>query len=566
MPEKDPREIKVNDIWLKYEASHDYMMRKQLVDKVNKFWSFYLGDQWIGLKRGNEELPSMNFIKPIVKYKVSTVSQNSLVANFSDASDDEESENVEIYRELNRRFAQSWDKAKMGTIAWNNNKAAAVQGDSYVYWGSKDTKETPQIIGSTSILFGDENEEDIQKQPYIIIRERLAKKKIIEQAKENGVPEIEIATIATDNETQDEIYNKDEVKDKVTSVLYMCKRDGVVNVAKATRGCIYEPLHPLAVTRNGVAIGGLSTYPIVPMKWEPKPNSMRGLGEVEMLIPNQLEVNKTLARRAMAVKLAAFPRIAYDATAITNPADLDKVGKAIGVTTGNAQSISQAIAYLNPSNISSDAQYLFNDLIDQTKDLNGAGDNALGNVDPERASGQAIIAVRDQTQVPLNEQINSYRQWVENVAMLWFDMWLTYEPDSFYVDKDVTIANPVSGTTTNAKQRVRVPYETLLQLKPSVRIDVSEDNKWTKLSEQQSTDQLLEKGHITFEEWADLSAENSPIPKAKILKLLNNRKEVQAQQAQMGMLMGMPQEQMQGQNMPAQGEQMSDASAQMPVT
>lgn len=521
-----PENIKVNEIWRKYQVSHDYMMRKSIVDKTNKYWNFYLGDQWAGMKRGNEELPLMNIIKPIVKYKVSTISQTALTANFSDANDEEEKDKVQIYKELNRRFAQSWDKAKMGSIAWKNNKAAAVQGDSYVYWGSKDTKETPQIIGATSILFGDENECDIQKQPYIIIRERLDIKKVKEIARENGCPEEEINTIATDNDTQDEIYNKDEVKDKVTSILYLTKdENGIVNVAKATQGCIYEPLHALAVTRGGETIGGLNSYPIVPMIWEPKPNSMRGLGEVEMLIPNQIEINKTLARRAVAVKLGSYPRLAYDATAISNPEDLDKVGKAIGVTTGNAQSIAQAIAYLNPANISSDANYLFRDLIDQTKDLNGAGDNALGNVDPERASGQAIIAVRDQTQVPLNEQIHAFRQWVESVAMLWYDMWLTFDPDGFEVDEDVTIGNGVSGQVTNAVRRVKVPYQRLKDLRPSVRIDISEDNKWTKLSEQQTTDNLLEKGHITFDEWADLSADNSTIPKAKLLRLIAKRVE-----------------------------------------
>lgn len=528
--EKDEKEC--TEIWLKYRKSHDYMLQKSLPSKVDKYWRFYLGDQWRGLKRGNEELPMMNIIKPIVKYKVSTISQNAMIANYSDASAMAGSEHQAIYKELNRRFSQSWEKAKMTDVCWRNNKNAAVQGDSFVYFGTQDTNDMPQIISTTAILFGDENTERIQDQPYIIIRERRDKKTVIEEALKNGIPEDQVKMIESDDETEDEVFNKTEVEDKVTTLLYFTKIDGIVNFAKTTKYCIYKPLTAIAVNRNGATIGGLTSYPIVPYYWEPQPNSARGLGEVEMLIPNQLELNKTLARRAVAIKMAAFPRIAYDATAVENPDDLTRVGAAIGVTTGNAQSISQAIAYLNPAHISGDAQQLFQDLLDQTKDLSGAGDNALGNVDPERASGQAIMAVRDQTQVPLNEQINAFQRFVEEVAMLWFDMWATYDPDGFTEEQTVQTEDPQTGQIITQTQEVPVPYEEIIKLRPTVRIDVSQDNRWTKLAEQQAADQLLNNQQIGFSEWVELCAENGPIPKSKLLKIVEQREQQQAQMAQ----------------------------------
>lgn len=531
MSERDENKKVCTDIWNKYNKSHDYMLKKGIISKTDKYWKFYLGDQWTGLKRGNEELPTMNMIKPIVKYKVSTISQNAMIANYSDASAQNGEEHQGVYKELNRRFAQSWEKAKMTDVAWRNNKAAAVQGDSYVYFGEKDTNKQPQIISNTAILFGDENISDIQAQPYIIIRERRERKAVIEEATENNIPEEEIKMIATDDDTEDEVLNKDEVKDKVTSLLYFTKIDGIVNFAKSTKSCIYKPLTPLTVTKNGKVLGGLETYPIVPYVWEPQPNMARGLGEVEMLIPNQLELNKTLARRAVAVKMAAFPRLAYDSTAISNPDDLTKVGAAIGVTTGNAQSISQAIAYLNPAHISGDAQQLFQDLLDQTKDLVGAGDNALGNVDPERASGQAIMAVRDQTQVPLNEQINAFQRFVEEVAMLWFDLWSTYDSEDFTEEQEIERVDPETREITKETIEVPVPYEEIIKLRPTVRIDVSQDNRWTKLAEQQAADQLLNNQQIGFSEWVELCAENGPIPKSKLLKIVNQREQQQQQMA-----------------------------------
>ena len=117
MPYNEKDKDECTAIWLKYEKSHEYLLRKSLVSRVNKYWKFYLGDQWTGLKRGNEELPMMNIIKPIVKYKVSTISQNAMIANYSDASAMSGSEHQAIYKELNRRFSQSWEKAKM-TDVW----------------------------------------------------------------------------------------------------------------------------------------------------------------------------------------------------------------------------------------------------------------------------------------------------------------------------------------------------------------------------------------------------------------------------------------------------------------
>ena len=59
------------------------------------------------------------------------------------------------------------------------------------------------------------------------------------------------------------------------------------------------------------------------------PNSARGVGECEPLIPNQIEINKTLARRSLIVKRYGYPTAVYDAEKIDNPAALQKVGAVV---------------------------------------------------------------------------------------------------------------------------------------------------------------------------------------------------------------------------------------------
>ena len=307
----------------------------------------------------------------------------------------------------------------------------------------------------------------------------------------------------------------------------MEKRNGAVYAGRATESVIIEPVEIIQGTLPGTGelkMKALSVYPVIPYVWENVPNSARGIGEVEQLIPNQLEANKTLARRAMAVKIGAYPRLAYDANAIDNPEDLDKVGVAIAVNGGGAQSINQMIAYLNAANISSDADNLFNTLIQTSKDLAGATDYALGNINPEQASGTAIIAVRDQAQVPLNEQVARYQQWVEDISLLWIDFWISYNPDGISFEVEDELGN---------KSEVAITQDEMEGLKPMVRIDVSQDNQWTKLAEQQSLDGLLQLQQITLEEFAEMVPDNSSVPKQKLLNVIEKRKAQQQMQQQM---------------------------------
>ena len=522
-------------IWQKYEKSKQYLDQKSLVTKTEKNWNFYIGKQWEGIGDGDMkgELPSMNFIKPTVKYKVSTVCQHAMTANYSDIRSDGQNEHV--YEVLNRKFSQSWEKAKMNTVAWKVVKASAIQGDSYLFWGTDKTTDVPQVINNTSVLLGDENTRELETQPYIIIRERYDIEYVKRIAKENGVSDEEIETIVSDDDTTNTLLNKTEVSNKVTCLLYMDKdKDGVVRVARTTRTVEFEKLRRIESTQRDSAIG-LKRYPIINFVWEEKPNDARGISEVELLIPNQVEANKTLARRSLTVKITAFPRLAYDVNAVSNPDDLEKVGAPIGVTTGGAQSINQAIAYLNAANISSDADKLSTDLITNTKELAGAGDFAMGNINPERASGNAIIAVRDQSQVPLNEQVSAYTQFVEDVALLWYDMWITFEPEEFGDGEEVSL-------------------ESLLELKPTVRIDVSQDNQWTKLAEQQAIDNLLMQKLISLEEYALLISANGAIPKGKLLNIINQRKAMQQE-----MQNNMPQE------MPMEGAEQEETQEEVPT-
>lgn len=521
-----------NKYWRLYEKGIDYIYKKNLITKTNRNWNFYIGKQWEGLESGGEELPLLNFIKPTIKHKVSTVSQNNMVANYSDLEGREEL--AEVYKQLNVLFSACWEKANMDMELWAMMKDAAVTGDGILYFGTGNVADV-QRLNNTAVLYGDESNPNIQQQPYIIIVQRLAIGVIKKMAKENGLSDEEIQQIVSDQETENIIGNRTEVEEdsasdeaKTTCLIYMCKKDGVVHVAQCTRTVVFEPEHAIANKRerDGKVMRGMNLYPLVKVSWEDYPNSARGLSEVEQLIPNQLEVNKTLARRSLIIKLTAFPRIAYDSSVINNPDDLDKVGAKIEMSTGGGQSINQAIAYLNPAQSNSDPKNYADDLLSLTQELSGSGETAMGNINPNRVAASAIIAIRDQAALPLNEQVAKKTTCVEDLAKLWVEIWAVYHPEGIEVRMEQV--DELTGEKTEVMQRIT--KDQLDKIKPDIRIDTSQDNPWTKEAEQNWLDGVLDKQHITFEEYIKVSPDHGIIPKNKMQSLFEERKAEQERQ------------------------------------
>lgn len=520
------------EIWRKYERGRDYLHKIRLSDRTDKAHRFYSGDQWHGLKSGGEELPSLNFIKSVIKYKVSMVAQNGMTAVYS-ALEENTPEMARTCGLLGKYFARMWEKSKMDSVSWKVIKDAAIQGDAYLYFGEGADVNRSQIIDNVNIFFADEQSGDIQSQKYIIIRERRFIEDIIEEARENGIDEEEISLIVSDDEKEDQLGDRleveyDEKDGKCISLLYMTKKDGVVHIARSVKNLVYQRETALKCTKNGEETDiALKSYPIVSFIWDDKKGSGRGYGEVEFLIPNQIEINKTLARRAIAVKNTAYPMLAYAENLVNNPDELDVVGGKIAINNGNAQAVNQLVSYLNPAQISPDAKNLSDELLSQSRELAGAGDSATGSIDPTQASGTAIMAVRDQAALPLNEQVARYSQFVEDLAYLWFDLWVCYMSDGIEVEVE-------DESFMGSKKRLeRIEAQTLQSMKVDVKVDVSKANPFSIYAEEQSLANYWQAGAISFEEMVEALPAGGAAPKNKLEEILKKRAQQQAQAEQM---------------------------------
>ena len=561
----DIREIQETPIWGLYEKGRNYHRRVGIYVDTDRNYRFYNGNQWEGAKLGDVEPVQKNFIKPIVKYKLSVIHDNLYAINYSSQN----YENREFRKAaerccemLNGYAARVWERDKLDYKGRRVTKDAAINDEGIIYVNFDKEKMFPinEIVKKNDIYYGNENDDNIQDQPYILIRKRMPVVNAIELALAEGMSEDKIDHIIGDTDTFEESGEaaKVELDNMVTIVYKLYKKDGTVRFSIATRWVdIAEDIDT-----------GLSLYPIAHFVWEEKEGSARGEGEVRYLIPNQIEVNRTEVRRVLTVKYQAYPQKVVDKSKVANPQALNTVGGTI-ITNGQpVDDVHKIVGTIPPAQMSPDVVKLQEDLINVTRDLAGAGDTATGQVDPESASGRAILAVQQASQAPMTEQKESYKNFIEDLAKIWLEYLIVYSVDGVNLEEEVT--DPNTGEETI--QLVKVPQETLEQLQAAVKIDITPKSVYDRFAQEQTVENLLVQGFFNAQRVSELKAyaksldDDSVAPKLKILEIVENIEEEQRKiamiQARASMMQQRAQQFLMG-DPDSQAEQIVGAQAQL---
>ena len=522
----DAEQIQETPIWALYEKGRNYHRQTGVYVDTDRNYKFYNGDQWSGAKLGDVEPVQKNFIKPIVKYKISVIHDNLYAINYSSLN----FENREFYRTsqrycemLNRYAMRVWEKDKMDFKGRRVTKDSAIndEGIIYVNFNHENMEPVNEIVKKNDIYYGNENDDDIQSQPYILIRKRMPVSNAVELALAEGLSEEKTAFIIGDSDNFEESgeASKTELDSMVTLVYKMYKKNGTVHFSIATRW--------ITITED--VDTGLTLYPIAHFNWEEKEGSARGEGEVRFLIPNQIEVNRTEVRRVISVKQQAYPQKVADVSKISNPQALNTVGGVIRTNGQPVEDVYKIVGTIPPATMSPDVKQLQEDLINVTRDLAGAGDTATGQVNPESASGRAILAVQQASQAPMTEQKESYKNFIEDIARIWLEYLIVYSVDGVNLEEEVT--DEITGE--DVIQLVNVPQATLKQLQATVKIDVTPKGVYDKFAQEQTIENLLTQGFFTpqrvneLETYANVLDDDSVAPKQKILDTVERIKETQ---------------------------------------
>lgn len=517
------QELIETDIWYLYEKHLNFLRSKNYFATTDRNFRFFNGNQWGGVILKNTDPVQINFIKPIVKYKVGVVTSTDYSIIYSSENFDNE-----VFRQVAKRASELITK-KVGKVCENNKldtkikkcvKRSAINGEILLYWYWDDKKTIPiaEIKSKVDVMYGNENEEDIQEQPYILMKRRTTLIQAREYAKGLGLSDDLLEDIHADNFTQDESgeASKEEVDDMVTIVTKLYKKNGTIHCSESLK---YVDLIKEQNT-------GLTYYPLTHLNWEDQEGSARGIGEVEQYIDTQIEVNKTATRRAFITKNISYPHTVVNKNKIVNPKALSRVGSTIEIDDPLGEDVSKFYKITTPGSLSPDIANLQNELINVTRELAGAGDIATGQMKPDEASGKAILAVQRASEQPLDEQSSSTKQFIEDNALIIFDMLKTYSDELVVVDE---INDAISGEVTEKVEVI--PKSVLEALQLSIKIDITPKSAYDKYAQEVSLENLaksnlfLPENQQLLEDYVSLLDEFSTMPKSKLLELLKRRKE-----------------------------------------
>ena len=525
------RDVVETPVWQLLQKGLAYNRQEGVFVDTDQNYRFYNGDQWDGVKLGGIQPVQINFIKPIVKYKCAVVHSNLYGVVYS--SMNFENREFRPFAEgycklLNRHMARVWELDKMDMKLRKVTKDAAINDEGIIWsrWDAEEKRPVHEVLKKNDVFYGNENDEDIQNQPYILIRKRMSQISAVELAREEGLAESKLELIIGDKDTMEESGDaaKREVDDCVTIVYKLYKVMGKIKYDIAAR----------YVTIAQKVNTGLSLYPLAHMTWEEKEGSARGEGEVRNLIPNQIEVNKTEMRRVLTAKNQAYPFMVVDESKVKNPDQLYSVGGVIKTKDKTVDDVRKVVGRIEPAQMSPDVKMLLDDLVQISRDLAGAGDAATGQINPEDASGKAILAVQNASQAPMTEQKENFKCFVEDIAKIDMDMYSAYSQEGMTV---IYEAKDAQGQPVY--QPVQISQVALQALKLVVKIDITPKSAYDKFAQERTLENFLLSGMFSPQKLAEFKVyvnaldDDAVAPKQKLLQIIADIEQTQQKIAQM---------------------------------
>ena len=526
-------ENKITSIWNLYEIGKEYNNMHGLYSEGRENYNFYNGNQWEGLKKPlkSSDPIVLNIIKPIIKYKTNIVNQNaySIVFNPNTYETLDELKVLKnVTKGLNQFVMRIWEKSQSGKKVKNIVRNSAINSEAIIHFFSDGEIINSEEIDKNNIYYGNESESDIEKQPYILVTFRKPVedvKTLARKYKEEGKNKLtnsDINKIVPDQDTleqQGNEYMTQEISPMCLVVMKFKRNEkGTINVSASTR------LVDILEEQDTEA----KRYPLAHFVWEEQKGYARGLSEVRGLKANQIEINKTATRRSISVATTAFPKVVYDKDRVANPDSLEQVGSKIELENVRADDVTKIVNYLRPATMSPDAFNLQQDLINGTRELSGAGDNATGNIDPTQASGKAILAVQQASQMPINEQVDNYKYFLEDCANIIFDIIKTEYVDGLTLYTQEETINDL-GQTETFETPFKVTQKDLEAIDINLKIDITPQSPYDRYAMEMSLENLLVRGMITLEEYTEALPEDSSMPKPTLETIIRKRKEARNQ-------------------------------------
>ncbi len=391
---------------------------------------FFYGDQWYGAMVSNERpLVRHNVIKRIGEYKIGrllnedyrvglcvkgvnyTVKQINSVKDgckklsqgeFEFLKTADQDEKRLLSKVLSDYFYVSLERMKMGEKinAAIKNSFITGSGIIYTYWDSALENGYGDIVTEVlpieNVYFGDEKEERIENQPFIIIATRLPVEQVKETAKKYGFNENRIAPDFNDG--------------KVLVLTKLSKQNGKIMAVSVTEKAVVKKEYNTHLNR----------YPINLFSWDKKEDCIYSDSEITYLIPNQIAINRLLSASVWSTMYMGMPIMTVNGDTVTEDITNDP-GQIIRVY-GTNEDVAGAVHYVAPPDFSNGFNQTVENLIDSTLQSSGANMTAIDKISAGNTT--AVEALNDSQKISALGLSLSYKCFLEDIALTFADFWI----------------------------------------------------------------------------------------------------------------------------------------------
>lgn len=517
-----------------YKEGLNYLRQMGFLDAWPEYERFKAGDQWPKATERTKNLPRpvFNVIKYIQNHKVSSVMNENVKMLFSPQEFVSSNDNPEME---DQRIKQAEDAAEKFTrysdTTWENIKQDELNEEAlesasnigtciwHYYWDTSKTGgvTTPwtgdiagEILDPLNVFFGNPQQRNVQKQPYIIISTREQLSSVKEEAKGNKVPAEKLLLINADKDTQVEGYDRAKVEvtgsEKVTVITKYWRESGKVFFLREASGVEIKEKTPL----------GFTLYPIVVMQWERRKKSIHGVGDTEGLIPNQKAINFLMAMQLLSVQLTGWPKMVYNPNFVDSKSINNDPAQAIPDQSPPGQ---RSIAYLTPGTISSHANGLVESFIDYTKQLSSAQDAATGDISKGNLNATAIMLLQKASGVPIESIKKRFYRAMEDVGRVWEQFWKVKYNTSRRVNMKDDDGQEYSEEFTGTNYA---------DVNLNLKIDIGPASSYSEELMMASLDKLYDREAIDLEDYLEYAPKNVIPFKDRLLKKVREAKEQQA--------------------------------------
>lgn len=244
----------VTQLWEKYRAGLGYQRAMGFTDLFPECIRMKEDDQWPAATKATRHLPRpvFNLIEMFIRTKRAGIlnQQIKMIYSPSESTGDEQAEaGAKAYTDY---AAHLWKELRQEELNEDFIDDAATLGTGILHYYWDDTvdggRQMPytgalrgEVLDPLSICFGNPQERDVQKQPYILLVQRTTVKQVRELAEQEGCSAEQILLIQPDDErTVDYDSDRHEMRgeEKCTLLTMYYRKNGAVYFDKGTRDVV----------------------------------------------------------------------------------------------------------------------------------------------------------------------------------------------------------------------------------------------------------------------------------------------------------------------------------------